>query len=311
MPTAATLVSDEPNRTRIIASFAAIYLVWGSTFLAIRWAVETIPPFMMMTGRCLLGGGVLVALALIQGRGDPWPTLRELGGAAVAGACFFVGCHGLLAYAERTVPSGMAALCLATIPLFVPLLVWGASLGGPPTARAAGALLVGFAGVAMLVASQGATGGLAATDAALLLFTALSWAVGTVATRVLATPASPAMSGGAALLAGAVLLLPIAAATGEFGEFSVGDVSARSLGGLLYLIIAGTVLTFSSYMWLLTHVSPSRVATYAFVNPAVAVLLGWAIADEHLTAGALVATAVIVVAVAVVVTERRPALAAD
>jgi drug/metabolite transporter (DMT)-like permease len=310
MPPAAPDIALEPNRTRIVASFAAIYLVWGSTFLAIRWGVETIPPFMMMAGRCLLGGGVLLALAFVQSRGAR-PTWRELGGAAVAGTCFFVGCHGLLAYAERTVPSGMAALCLATIPLFVPLLVWGSPLGGRPTLRATGALLVGFAGVAMLVASQGATGGLAASDAALLLFTALSWAVGTVATRVLPVPASPAMSGGAALMAGAVLLIPISAAAGEFGRFSAGDVSARSLGGLIYLVIAGTVLTFSSYMWLLTHVPPARVATYAFVNPAVAVLLGWAIAGEGLSLGALLATAVIMAAVAVVVTERRPALATE
>ncbi|MDX6591871.1 MAG: hypothetical protein QOJ13_1067 [Gaiellales bacterium] len=311
MPPAVPIDTLEPNRARILGSFAAIYIIWGSTFLAIRWGVETIPPFLMMTGRCLLGGAVLAALALVQSRGTPRPTLRELGGAAVAGACFFVGCHGLLAYAEQTVPSGMAALCLATIPLFVPLLVWGSSLGGPPTLRATGALLVGFAGVAMLVASQGSGGGLAATDAALLLFTALSWAVGTVATRVLPMPASPAMSGGAALLAGAVLLLPISAAAGEFGEFSAADVSAKSLGGLLYLVVAGTVLTFSSYMWLLTHVEPARVATYAFVNPAVAVLLGWAIADEGLTAGALAATVVIIAAVAVVVTERRPVLATE
>jgi drug/metabolite transporter (DMT)-like permease len=305
------LVAEEPNRARVVTSFALIYLVWGSTFLAIRWAVETIPPFMMMTARCLLGGLVLVALARLQSRGAPRPSLKELGGAAIAGACFFVGCHGLLAYAERTVPSGMAALCLATIPLFVPLLVWGASIAGPPTLRSAAALLVGFAGVALLVASQGSAGGLSSTDAALLLFTALSWALGTVATRVLPTPASPAMSGGAALLAGAAFLAPIAMATGELGDFSAGDVSVKSLGGLAYLVLAGTVLTFSSYMWLLTHVSPSRVATYAFVNPAVAVILGWAIAGEHLTAGALAATAVIIAAVAVVVTERQPALAAE
>ena len=147
-PASAPAVSAaRPPAAELIAAFAAIYLVWGSTFLAIRYAVETIPPFAMMAGRCLLGGGILLAFGLVRERELIWPTRREWGGAAVIGVLLFVGCHGVLAYAEEKVPSGVAALCLATIPLFVPLLAWTLPDGRPPSRRRVGAFVVGFAGV--------------------------------------------------------------------------------------------------------------------------------------------------------------------
>jgi drug/metabolite transporter (DMT)-like permease len=290
-----------------MAAFAAIYFVWGSTFLAIRYAVETIPPFAMMAGRCLFGGAVLLVLGVIRERDLAWPTRREWGGAVVIGTLLFVGCHGVLAYAEERVPSGIAALCLATIPLFVPLLAWALPDGRPPSRRRAGAFVVGFAGVALLVASQGTGGGLHATDAVLLVGSALSWAAGTVATRVVPVPRSPVMGAAMPLLAGGVILVLVAAGSGELSSLHVTDVSGRSIGGLAYLVVFGTVLTFSAYVWLLRVVAPARVATYAFVNPAVAVVLGWAVAGESLTAGAVVASAVIVAAVAVAVSERETA----
>ncbi len=281
--------------------------MWGSTFLAIRYAVETIPPFAMMAVRCLLGGGILLGIALVRERGIDWPTRREWGGALVLGAFLFVGCHGVLAYAEERVPSGIAALCLATIPLFVPLLAWALPGGSPPSRRRSAALVAGFAGVAMLVASQGTGGGLHPADALLLLGSALSWAAGTVATRVVPVPRSPTMGAAMPLLAGGVVLTVIALASGELSAGRLDHVSARSVGGLAYLVVLGTVVTFSAYVWLLRQVAPARVATYAFVNPAVAVVLGWALAGESLTVGAVVASAVIVVAVAVAVSEREPA----
>ncbi len=296
-----------PPAVELAAAFASIYLVWGSTFLAIRYAVETIPPFAMMAVRCLLGGGILLGIALVRERGIAWPTRREWGGALVLGAFLFVGCHGVLAYAEERVPSGIAALCLATIPLFVPLLAWALPGGSPPSRRRSAALVAGFAGVAMLVASQGTGGGLHPADALLLLGSALSWAAGTVATRVVPVPRSPTMGAATPLLAGGVILTVIALASGELSAGRLDHVSARSVGGLAYLVLLGTVVTFSAFVWLLRHVAPARVATYAFVNPAVAVVLGWALAGESLTVGAVVASAVIVVAVAVAVSEREPA----
>jgi drug/metabolite transporter (DMT)-like permease len=159
----------------------------------------------------------------------------------------------------------------------------------------------------MLVAAQGAGGGLHPADALLLLGSALSWAAGTVATRVVPVPRSPTMGAAMPLLAGGCVLTVIALASGELSSGSLDHVSARSVGGLAYLVVFGTVVTFSAYVWLLRQVAPARVATYAFVNPAVAVVLGWALAGESLTVGAVLASAVIVVAVAVAVSEREPA----
>jgi drug/metabolite transporter (DMT)-like permease len=306
-PARAPATAARPPALELAAAFASIYLVWGSTFLAIRYAVETIPPFAMMAVRCLLGGSILLAIALVRERGMVWPTRREWGGALVLGAFLFVGCHGVLAYAEERVPSGIAALCLATIPLFVPLLAWALPGGSSPSRRRSAALVAGFAGVAMLVASQGTGGGLHPADALLLLGSALSWAAGTVATRVVPVPRSPTMGAAMPLLAGGCILTVIALASGELSSGRLDHVSGRSLGGLAYLVVFGTVVTFSAYVWLLRQVAPTRVATYAFVNPAVAVVLGWALAGESLTVGAVVASAVIVLAVAVAVSEREPA----
>jgi drug/metabolite transporter (DMT)-like permease len=298
-----------PPPVELVAAFASIYLVWGSTFLAIRYAVETIPPFAMMAVRCLLGGVILLALALVRERAIVWPSRREWGGALVLGTLFFVSCHGVLAFAEERVPSGVAALFLATIPLFVPLLIWALPGGAAPSRRRVVALVAGFAGVALLVASQGSGGGLRPAYAALLLMTALSWAAGTVATRIVAVPSSPTIGAALPLLAGGAVLTVIALASGELAPHRLDHVTARSAGGLAYLVVLGTVVTFSAYVWLLRHVAPARVATYAFVNPAVAVALGWAVGDESLSAGAVVATIVIIAAVAVAVSERDRAAA--
>jgi drug/metabolite transporter (DMT)-like permease len=287
----------------VLAAFGAIYLVWGSTFLAIRWAVETIPPLSMMTARCLLGGSILFLLSRLR-EGATRPTAAELGGSLVVGALLFVGCHGLLAHLEQVVPSGVAALCLATIPLFVPLLAWLLAGAGPPAPRLGVALGAGFCGVALLVAAQGSGGALDAQDAALLLVSSFCWALGTIASRRLPMPQTPLAAAALPLLGGAAVLAVLAVATGDAGRLDTDAMTARSVGGLLYLVLLGTVVTFAAYMWLLGHVPASRVATYAFVNPVVAVLLGWAIAGEPLNAGTLLATAVIVVAVAVAVTTR-------
>jgi drug/metabolite transporter (DMT)-like permease len=300
-----------PDRDALptVAAFAAIYLIWGSTFLAIRYAVETIPPYMMMSGRSLGGGLILLGLWRLREPGSPWPTASEWAGALILGWFFFVTGHGLLAREEQYVPSGSAALCAATIPLFVPLITWIVPAGRRPSGRTSAALAAGFVGVAMLVAAQGSGGGLAAVDAALLLLMALSWASGTVASQHVRVPTSPLAASALPLLTGGVMLAAVSLVSGEAGGFDAGTVSGKSLAGLAYLVVMGTAVTFSAYMWLLRHVAPTRVATYAFVNPAVAVLLGWAVAGESLSPGTLLATAVIIGAVAVAVSDRpRPQL---
>jgi drug/metabolite transporter (DMT)-like permease len=292
----------------MVASFAAIYLIWGSTFLAIRWAVETIPPFPMMALRCLVGGSILLLLSRLREPRSSWPTARQWLGASGVGLLLFVGCHGLLAREEQHVPSGVAALFLATIPLFVPLLAWRLTGAGRPSLRTSLALAAGFGGVALLVASQGTGHGrVSGGDAVLLLLSSFSWAAGTIATRRLPMPEAPLAAAAAPLLAGAAALALISLASGEAGDISVSAVSGRSLFGLAYLILMGTVVTFSAYVWLLRHVPATRVATYAFVNPAVAVLLGWSIAGESLSTGTVLATLVIVAAVATAVSDTPDA----
>src|SRR3954447_18125073 len=166
-----------PPGAAVLAAFAAIYTVWGSTFLAIRWAVETIPPFSMMAVRCLVGGGILLAFGLVREGRVACPTRREWLGATVVGGFFFVGCHGILAYAEQTAPSGASALFLATIPLYVPLLAWWLAGDKRPSLRLTAALGAGFTGVALLVAAEG-SGGVSVRDGALLLLSAFGWAAG-------------------------------------------------------------------------------------------------------------------------------------
>lgn len=290
---------------RIVLAFAAVYVIWGTTFLAIRYAVETIPPFLMMAARCLLAGAALVALSR-PSRGAAL-TPAHWRSAVIAGALFFVGCHGVLADVQQRVPSGLAAVFAATIPLWVPLLVWGAGLSERPSLRVAVGLVAGFAGVALLIhaARDPFAGAMSGRDALLLLFSAFCWAAGTAAVRGMSLPPSPMLSAGLQLLCGGMLLLLLSAVRGELWAFDIGAVSPASLAGLGYLIVFGTLVTFNAYVWLLGVVAPARVATYAFVNPVVAVFVGWAIADEALTPAALIAIAIIVLAVAATVTARR------
>jgi len=291
---------------RVVASFAAIYLVWGSTFLAIAWAVETIPPFPMMAARCLMGGGILLVLARMRAGGAAWPSVGEWLGAAAVGMFFFVGCHALLAREEQFVPSGISALCLATIPLFVPLLSWGLLHTGKPSARTSMSLLAAFLGVALLVAGKANGGGLEGVDAGLLLFCAFSWAAGTVLTRRLPMPSAPLEAAALPLLAGGAVLIVLSFATGESADFHLADVSGKSIAGLLYLVLMGTVVTFSAYIWLLGHVEPTRVATYAFVNPVVAVALGCLLLGEPLTWPMVLAGLVVLTSVILIITVKKP-----
>src|SRR3954453_19104494 len=231
---------------RVLAAFAAIYLVWGSTFLAIAWAVETIPPFPMMAARCLVGGGILLGLSRLREPDSAWPTPAEwLGSGAVGrflfvgcpprlargavGLFLFVGCHAVLAREEQFVPSGVSALCLATIPLFVPLLAWGFLGSGRPSSRTAMALFAAFLGVALLVAGKTSGGGLSATDAMLLLLAAFSWAAGTIATRRVPLPASPMAAAGAPLLVGGLVLVAVSFASGEAQDLQLSHINVRSL----------------------------------------------------------------------------------
>jgi drug/metabolite transporter (DMT)-like permease len=298
--------SSRPRPVKIVLAFGAIYFIWGSTFLAIRYLVSDLPPLLAMGTRSAVAGLILVAFA--RSRRGAWPSRRELRNVAILGVLFFVACNGTLGDVQSRIESGLAALFMATIPLWVPLFAWIVAPAQPPGRRVAGGTIAGFIGVALLFYSRNGlpVGGINTIDALLLLLGAMCWAVGTVAAPGLRLPASPSMSAGLQLLIGGATLFCIGCARGELAHVGADALTLRAMFSFAYVVLFGMVMTFSCYMWLLRVVAPARVATYAFVNPMVAVALGWAVAGETLNAGTLIAMAIVVVAVAVTVTAPRP-----
>lgn len=292
---------------QVIAAFAAVYLLWGSTYLAIRFAIETLPPLLMAGVRFLLAGAVLYAFMRL--RGQPAPERRHWKSAALIGALLLVGGNGGVTLAERTVPSGVAALLVAMVPLWMVLLEWLRPGGTRPTGRVMVGLAVGFAGMVILVGPSELAGA-GAVDfggAALVLCGSLAWSIGSIYARRATLPANAFVATGMEMLCGGVLLLVAGAARGELAGLDPAAFTGRSLAAFGYLVVFGSLVGFTAYIWLLGVSSPARVSTYAYVNPVVAVFLGWAMAGEALTARVLVAAAVIVAAVAVITTGPRPA----
>ena len=291
--------SQFPPPWKVVAAFAAIYVIWGSTYLAIRFAVETMPPFSMGALRFLVAGGVVYAAARTRA---PRPTPRHWFSAAIAGALLLGGGNGGVVWAVQWVPSGLAALIVATVPLWMVLLDWLFGTGRRPTGALLMGLLWGLFGVGLLVSSnhvgaqsrEGLLGGLA------LCFASLSWAAGSIYVKEARLPDSPWLATGMEMLAGGVVLALIAAVAGEGVRFHPSDFSLKSILALVYLIVFGALIAFTAYIWLLGVTTPARVSTYAYVNPAVAVILGWLLAEERLDARAALAMIIILSAVVVV-----------
>jgi drug/metabolite transporter (DMT)-like permease len=297
------------SRAQIVLGFAAIYLIWGSTYLGIRYAVETIPPLLMMGLRHSVAGALVYAW--VRRRGTPAPDFKQWGYAAIAGALLFLGGHGVLAWGEQKVPSGLAALLCATLPLWTVLLAWldrsERALGG----RAWAGLLLGFAGVALLIGPSVLGQRLDLLAAASVLSSALLWALGTSYTRSVRLPASTALSAAMQMVSGGVMLLIASLLAGEASQVHVASITTRSVLSLAYLAVFGSIIAFTVYIWLLTVSTPSRISTYAYVNPVVAVLLGWAVAGEGLGVRTLAATAIILAGVALVSTRRKQSAALE
>ncbi len=295
---AVTLPKGEvPSVTALAAAFAALYLIWGSTYLAIRFAIETIPPFTMAGARFLTAGLALYLWA--RARGVARPTRRQLRDGGIVGAFLLLGGNGAVVWAEQWVPSGLTALLVATVPLWMVLLDWvWAGAARPPVGVWFG-LAWGLAGVGLL------TGGLggeafepgAWLGAIVILFGSLSWAMGSIYTRTARMPAAPRMATAIQMLAGGLLLTGLGAGVGEWATFDLRDVSGRSWAALAYLVVFGALVAYTAYIWLLGVSTAARVSTYAYVNPVVALILGWALADEPLSGRTAVAAAVILSAV--------------
>src|SRR5262245_7526706 len=283
----------------IVLAYAAIYLIWGSTFLAIRIAVDSIPPLLMMGVRCVAAGLLLVSWATLRGERV---TARAWAHATVAGALMFGGAYGALAWAEQRIPSGVAALVVATLPLWVSALEW-AQRGRRPSPRALIGVALGFGGVALLV-MRGGGAPLALVPIVVVILGEGAWAVGSLYARPPRLPKSVAMNAGMPLLAGGVLLILTSLAVGEGRAFHAHDVSNASVAALAYLVIFGSIVAFSAYAWLM-QVSPAwRVGTHAYVNPLIAVALGAAVASEPLSPALIGSAVVIAGSVALILTGQ-------
>jgi drug/metabolite transporter (DMT)-like permease len=291
---------------RLIGAFAAVYIIWGSTYLAIRFAIETVPPFLMASSRFLIAGALMYGWARL--RGVPHPQRVHWEGAAIVGGLLLLGGNGILSWAEQRVPSGLAALLVATVPLWM-VLMDSVQRRAVPAGQVIAGLLLGLLGLALLIGPGLWVGNSALDPVGLgaILLASFSWALGSLASRRVQLPKAPMMATATEMLAGGALLLVLSLALGEGGQLSLADISLRSALSLGYLILFGSIVAFTAYVWLLNNTTPARVSTYAYVNPVVAVFLGWAFAGEALTAQTLLAAAVIVAAVVIITTHREKA----
>jgi drug/metabolite transporter (DMT)-like permease len=289
--------SRTPSTALLVAAFAAIWIIWGSTYLAIRYALETLPPFLFAGVRFLIAGTILAAVALV--RGAPRPTAANWRAAALIGVLLFLGGNGAVVWAELQIPSGAAALLVATEPLMIVLL----QRKRPGLLHALG-LALGFGGVAILV-SPGSDG-LALLPCLVVVGGSLSWAAGSLLGQRAALPENSFLSAGTQMLAGGTALSLVGLLHGDAAALDLGAVSATSLLAVGYLILFGSIVAFTSYSFLVRHVSPARVSTYAYVNPLVAVLLGSLLGNEPFTPQIALAGAVIVGAVVMITIKPRP-----
>jgi drug/metabolite transporter (DMT)-like permease len=291
-----------PRAWKVLLAFAIIYFVWGSTFLAIRVGVREVPPFLLAGMRFLVAG--IILYGWMRARGTPSPSAREWRAASFLAVLIFVLDYGLLFWAERRVPSGVAAVMMATIPVFMALAEILFLRTQRLTLRLGLALLVGIAGVAVLVGHTISLGEapVDTAGACALIVASISWSVAASLTRKMPLPAAKAMSSGAQMLAGGVLLTLAAALLGEFRGFQVQAVSRGAWLALAYLIVAGSIVAFTAYVWLIHHESPTKVGTYAYVNPVVAVLVGYFLGGEAIGLRTIVGTALVLVSVVVITT---------
>lgn len=281
-------------KVKLIAAFAAVYLFWGGTFLAIRYAVAEVPPLLTIAIRC--AGGALILYTWLALRGQlERTTAAQWRVAALAGVLLFVGCHGVMAWAEQRVPSGQAALLMTSIPLGLVLLT-ALLEHRRPAGRVLAGLAIGMLGIAVLThGSQMGAGSL--TDRLALAGSGLLWATGSLIARHGARPESAAQSTAMQLATGTVAVLLASAVMGELSDWNPIDITPRALGSLVFLIVCGTVLGFGAYTWLLRVTTPAAVGTYAFVNPVVALVLAWMVGDESPSSRALIAAVLVIGAV--------------
>ncbi|MBX3743887.1 MAG: EamA family transporter [Verrucomicrobiae bacterium] len=294
-----------PRPPLVWGALFIVYVVWGSTYLAIKVAIETMPPLLMAGARFAIAGGLLYGLLRLQGRRlgglVPWRNAFLVGTALLAGG------NGGVSWAEQTVPSGIAALVIGSVPLWFALVDWVRPGGTAPSRRTWTGIALGFAGLGILGAPAVAGQPVDPAGFAVLLVACVFWASGSIYSRHTPNPGSPWLTVGAQMLCGGLVLLVASAVSGEAATFDWRGVSARSFWALVYLIVAGSWIGFSAYIWLLRATTPARVSSYAYVNPVVAVLLGWAVLGEPLTPRiGIAATVILTGVIALTLPARRP-----
>lgn len=293
----------------LIAAFAAVYILWGSTYLAIKYAIETLPPFLMAGSRFVFAGAILMTWARFA-RDYEAPTRAHWKTSLVVGTLLLLGGNGGVVFAEHYISSSLAALLVATEPFWIVLLSWLWLKGSRPNLKTIAGIALGFFGVWMLINGQPAASGAGAGSmqffgALAVIVAALSWATGSVYGLRAPVPKSALLTAGMQMFSGGLVLLAVSLFTNEWSDFSIARVSTGSWLGLLYLIVCGSLVGFTAYSWLLKNAQPAMVATYAYVNPIVAVFLGWLIAGETFTGQMLIGAAVIVGSVVLITSHDK------
>ncbi|MEM3458293.1 MAG: EamA family transporter [Candidatus Bathyarchaeia archaeon] len=288
-------------KIKVAAAFLAVYLIWGSTYLAIRFVIESLPPFFMAGTRFLVAGAVLYVF--IRLRGVEGETRGDWSCAFVLGGLMLLGGHGAVVWAEQWVPSGLACLLVGTVPLWMVFLDWLWNKH-KPNVKVVGGVVLGFVGVILLVGGVESLGASSVdlAGAGIIVFGAFLWANGSLYSRSAKQPKSQLLATALEMVAGGILLLLASLVTGELNRVRLDLISIRSLVSWVYLIVFGALVAFTCYIWLLKVTTPARVSTYAYVNPIVAMFLGWTLANEPITARNVAAATLILTAVVIITT---------